>query len=54
MQKAAAIIYMPAVEMAEYLTENGMPFREAHEITGKIVRECEGKKSFSPTCQSKN
>lgn len=46
MQKAAAISFMPAVEMAEYLTAKGMPFREAHEITGKIVRECEGKKKL--------
>jgi argininosuccinate lyase len=34
---------MPAVEMAEYLTTKGMPFREAHGIVGKIVRECEKK-----------
>ena len=42
MQRASTISFMPAVEMAEYLTAKGMPFREAHEITGKIVRECEG------------
>ena len=46
MQKAVTISFMPAVEMAEYLTAKGMPFREAHEITGKIVRECEGKKKL--------
>ncbi|MBA4391353.1 MAG: argininosuccinate lyase [Syntrophus sp. (in: bacteria)] len=46
MQKASTISFMPAVEMAEYLTLKGMPFREAHEITGKIVRECEGKKKL--------
>jgi argininosuccinate lyase len=34
---------MPAVEMAEYLTTKGMPFREAHGIVGKIVGECERK-----------
>lgn len=43
MQKAAEMSYMPAVEMAEYLTFKGMPFREAHEISGKIVRACEAK-----------
>ena len=29
-----------ATEIADYLASNGVPFREAHEITGKIVKEC--------------
>jgi argininosuccinate lyase len=43
MEKAVRTSFMPAVEMAEYLTKKGMPFREAHGIVGKIVRECEKK-----------
>jgi argininosuccinate lyase len=27
-----------ATEIADYLTEKGIPFREAHEVTGKIVK----------------
>ncbi len=34
---------MPAVEMAEYLTLKGIPFRRAHGIVGKLVRDCEDK-----------
>jgi len=41
MKKAVETSFMPAVEMAEYLTTKGIPFREAHGIVGKIVRECE-------------
>ena len=43
MKRAVETSFMPAVEMAEYLTTKGMPFREAHGIVGKIVRECEKK-----------
>ena len=43
MEHAVERSYMPAVEMAEYLTKKGMPFREAHEIAGRAVRACEGK-----------
>jgi argininosuccinate lyase len=41
MEKAAEESFMPAVELAEYLTVKGMPFREAHGIAGQAVRECE-------------
>lgn len=41
MQKAVGTSFMPAVEMAEYLTARGIPFREAHGVVGKIVHECE-------------
>ena len=41
MRKAVERSFMPAVEMAEYLTTRGMPFREAHAIVGKIVQVCE-------------
>ncbi len=43
MKKAVERSYMPAVEMAEYLTTKGIPFRDAHGIVGKVVRECEKK-----------
>src|SRR6185369_6875079 len=29
--------YMNATELADYLVRKGMPFREAHEVAGKIV-----------------
>jgi len=29
-----------ATDLADYLAERGMPFREAHEIVGRIVRHC--------------
>jgi len=38
--------YMLATDVAEYLVKNGMPFREAHDITGKIVRYAISKKIF--------
>jgi len=35
---AASSGYMNATELADYLVRKGMPFREAHEVVGKIVR----------------
>jgi argininosuccinate lyase len=32
--------YSTATDIAEYLVKKGVPFREAHEITGKIVLYC--------------
>jgi argininosuccinate lyase len=32
--------YSTATDIAEYLVRKGMPFREAHEITGRIVLHC--------------
>ncbi len=32
--------YLTATDMADYLVRQGVPFREAHEITGKIVSYC--------------
>jgi argininosuccinate lyase len=43
MKRAVRMSFMPAVEMAEYLTTKGMPFREAHGVVGKIVQQCEKK-----------
>ncbi len=40
--------YSTATDIAEYLVRKGMPFREAHEVTGRVVRYClENKKRFS-------
>ncbi len=41
MEKAVYESFMPAVELAEYLTARGVPFREAHAIVGRMVRDCE-------------
>ena len=32
--------YMNATDVADYLVERGLPFRQAHEIAGKIVQYC--------------
>ncbi len=40
MAKAAEGGFSCATEVADYLARRGMPFRTAHEITGKIVRYC--------------
>ncbi len=43
MKRAVYESFMPAVEMTEYLTLKGMPFRDAHKIVGKMVAFCEDK-----------
>ncbi|HCC68742.1 MAG TPA: argininosuccinate lyase [Nitrospiraceae bacterium] len=40
MRKAAEGGFSTATDLAEYLVKKGLPFRNAHEITGKIVRYC--------------
>ena len=37
-QTAATSGYMNATELADYLVRKGMPFREAHEVVGQLVR----------------
>jgi argininosuccinate lyase len=32
--------FLLATELADYLVTKGLPFREAHEVTGRIVRDC--------------
>lgn len=40
--------FLNATDVAEHLVKNGIPFREAHEITGKMVKYCENSnKDFS-------
>lgn len=40
MRRAAAEGFGTATDMADYLAAKGIPFREAHEIVGRIVRHC--------------
>ena len=37
LEKAASLGYSTATDLADYLAKQGVPFREAHEIVGKIV-----------------
>ncbi|HEY0003393.1 MAG TPA: argininosuccinate lyase [Pyrinomonadaceae bacterium] len=41
-REAASKGYMNATELADYLVRRGMPFREAHEMAGRIVLEAIG------------
>jgi argininosuccinate lyase len=40
MEKATKTDFSNATELADYLSEKGIPFREAHEIVGKLVLLC--------------
>lgn len=40
MKQATEHDFSNATELADYLTAKGMPFREAHEVTGKLVKYC--------------
>src|SRR5262245_1122307 len=40
MRQAAAEGFGTATDMADYLAAKGLPFRQAHEIVGRIVRQC--------------
>ena len=63
MRKAASEEYTNATDLADYLVTRGIPFREAHQITGKAVQYAEKKdktlvdlsldelRSFSPTIE---
>jgi argininosuccinate lyase len=42
-QAAAVANYSLATDLADYLVRKGLPFREAHEAVGKLVRYAEGK-----------
>jgi len=41
MREACDDGFLTATDLADYLARKGMPFRKAHEITGRIVRHCE-------------
>ncbi|WP_025116182.1 argininosuccinate lyase [Lysinibacillus fusiformis] len=40
LQQAVHADFSNATELADYLATKGMPFREAHEVTGKLVFTC--------------
>ncbi len=40
MRNAAAGGFSTATDIADYLVQKGMPFRDAHAVTGQIVRYC--------------
>lgn len=40
MGEAAIADFSLATDVADFLARRGVPFREAHEVTGRLVREC--------------
>ncbi len=46
MEQATKQDFSNATELADYLSSKGMPFREAHEVVGKLVLQCVEKKCF--------
>lgn len=38
--------FASATELADLLAKKGVPFRDSHELTGKMVKECIAKKKF--------
>ncbi|MCX7678021.1 MAG: argininosuccinate lyase [Spirochaetes bacterium] len=44
MRNAVYSNYSTATDLADYLVKKGVPFREAHEIVGAIVKHCEREK----------
>ncbi|MFN3477388.1 MAG: argininosuccinate lyase [Candidatus Methylomirabilales bacterium] len=40
MREAALAGFLNATDVADYLVEKGMPFRQAHEVVGRLVQEC--------------
>tara|TARA_B100000315_G_scaffold211443_1_gene208231 strand:+ start:10386 stop:11759 length:1374 start_codon:yes stop_codon:yes gene_type:complete len=48
MLQAASEEFSTATEIADYLAKKGVPFRKAHEVTGKIVKYCIKKNKTLP------
>ncbi|MBI4842970.1 MAG: argininosuccinate lyase [Nitrospirae bacterium] len=44
MKEGTGRAYLTATDVAEYLVRKGMPFREAHKVTGMMVKHCIGQK----------
>ena len=45
--------FLNATDIAEHFARQGMPFREAHELVGKMVKYCEGQgKDFADLAQA--
>jgi argininosuccinate lyase len=38
--------FLSATDMADYLVRKGLPFREAHEVTGRVVAYCISHKMY--------
>jgi argininosuccinate lyase len=45
-RQAAVANYSLATDLADYLVRKGLPFREAHEAVGRLVRYAEGKSAL--------
>ena len=43
MKKAAQAGYPTATDLADYLTKKGLPFREAHDVVGSVVKLASGR-----------
>src|SRR5262249_38033100 len=43
MRQAAGEHFATATDLADYLVRKGMPFREAHEVVGRVVLHCSRK-----------
>ena len=50
MEQATKQDFSNATELADYLSTKGMPFREAHEVVGKLVLQCVQKNCYLTTC----
>ncbi len=48
MEKATAAGFLTATDLAEYLVKKGVPFRDAHSITGRVVKYCIDKNKTLP------
>lgn len=46
MEQATKQDFSNATELADYLSSKGMPFREAHEVVGKLVLQCVQKNCY--------
>ena len=46
MEQSTKNDFSNATELADYLSDKGMPFREAHEVVGKLVLYCVNKSCF--------
>ena len=46
--------FLNATDVAEHLAKEGIPFREAHELVGKMVKVCEEKSAKAATAPAEN
>ena len=53
LRAAASNPLLLATEAADYLVHKGVPFRQAHDIVGKVLREAEGQKKPGLNCRSR-